>query len=184
MSEPVSRPSTVSLEANSPGAVAVEKAQNGYPKLAWLMSTYPDNAIFRRFGELNMLNLLRLQAEIHEMEQELKRIRDEDKESEDVMRMAYVNDFCAMRDNQEEGDSEQYDLLIRIGEKLQEYNSALALSLQLKGADQPTARELGNLREWLNRPKGGNCFLIGEEASMGRKKFIKVHYSISALSRG
>ncbi|KAF1845020.1 uncharacterized protein K460DRAFT_416351 [Cucurbitaria berberidis CBS 394.84] len=139
-----------------------EKARDGYPSLAWLMHLYPDNAIFRRFGELNMLHLLRLQAELQDMENELQKIREEDTMSDDLIRMCHAKDFRAMRDNEE--DSEQYELLISIGKKLQEYNAALALSLQSKGADQPTKRELRNLQEWLSRPKGGNGFLAGEEA--------------------
>lgn len=94
----------------------------GYPKLARLMSLEPDTAIIRRFGDLNMLNILRLQAELHDMERELKQTREEDAKSNDAIRTAYNKDFRLMRDWQETGDSEQYDLLIRIGSKLQEYS--------------------------------------------------------------
>jgi hypothetical protein len=49
-------------------------------------------------------------------------------------------------------------------------DAALALALQVKGAEQPTDRELRNLREWLKRPKGGNYFLAGEEAKVWEGK--------------
>jgi hypothetical protein len=97
-------------------------ARDGYPSLAELMHSNPDNAIFRRFGELNMLHLLRLQAELQYMEFELQKIRDEDAISNDPIRECYVKDFLAMRDNEEVGDSVQYEQLIKIGTKLQEYS--------------------------------------------------------------
>ncbi|KAH9862706.1 hypothetical protein J1614_010799 [Plenodomus biglobosus] len=135
------------------------------------MHKHPDNAILRRFGELNLLNLLRLQADLQDIENELLQIREEDLLSEDPVRICYSKDFRVMRDNERVGgDSEQYDLLIKIGNKLQEYNAALALALQVKGAEQPTERELENLRSWLRRPKGGNDFLAGEEAKVWEDK--------------
>ncbi|OAQ60275.2 hypothetical protein VFPPC_10699 [Pochonia chlamydosporia 170] len=164
MDHPVAQPEFSSCSAPPPEND--NEARDGYPTLAKLMGSYPDTAIFRRFTELNLLNLLRLQAEIQEMEHELQQIRVEDAESHDQIRRTYSKDFRSMRDNEEDGDSEQLDLLIRIGGKLQEYNSALALAVQLKGSDNPSSRELCNLRDWLNRPNGGKSFLMGEEAKV------------------
>jgi len=50
-----------------------EPGLTGYPKLTILMGEFPDVAIFRRFGALTMLNLMRLQAELIEIEEELRR---------------------------------------------------------------------------------------------------------------
>ena len=44
----------------------------GYPKLALLMGEFPDVAIFRRFGSLSALNLMRIQAELIKIEEELQ----------------------------------------------------------------------------------------------------------------
>jgi hypothetical protein len=46
----------------------------GYAKVAWLMarSNASDLAIFKKFGELNMLNLLRLQAELQALQEKLR----------------------------------------------------------------------------------------------------------------
>lgn len=96
----------------------------GYPKLARMMNLSSDTAIFRRFGELNMLNLLRLQAELHDMEHELQEIRHEDAESNDQVRMDYVKDFRLMRDSADTHDSLQYDLLVRIGKTLEAYSES------------------------------------------------------------
>jgi len=69
-----------------------------------------------------MLNLLRLQAELHDMEHQLKDIRDEDSHSNDPIRASYATNFRLMRDGRKTEDSLQYDLLVKIGEKLREYS--------------------------------------------------------------
>lgn len=47
-------------------------APPGYPKLAALMNLIPETCIFRRFGTLNSLNLLYLQAELTDIERKLQ----------------------------------------------------------------------------------------------------------------
>lgn len=44
----------------------------GYHTLASVMGTNPEYAIFRKFSSLNALNLMRLQAELLELEEEYK----------------------------------------------------------------------------------------------------------------
>ena len=102
--------------------VPEKQRSDGYPKLARLMSLHAETAIFRRFTELNMINLLRLQAELHDMEHQLQEIRSEDAQSGDPVRMSYSTDFRSMRDWKEVGDSLQHDLLVSIGDKLQQYS--------------------------------------------------------------
>lgn len=94
----------------------------GYAKLVNTMRSVPSTAIFRRFQDLNMINILRLQAEIQDLERELEQTRSEDAGSGDAVRSKYVTDFRLMRDWKDSGDSEQYDILVNIGEKLQEYS--------------------------------------------------------------
>lgn len=157
--------------------------ETGYPKLARLMSLEPQTAIFRRFGQLTMLNLLRLQAELHDLERELGEIREEDEKSGDPIRTKYVDDFRMMRDWIEDGDSLQYELLLSIGQKLQEYrksiypgyclrainlgvDSALSNALQVSKAPNPTRREHQFLDMWLQRPDMGARFLNDPEESI------------------
>src|SRR2546429_531863 len=52
--------------------MAMPPSLKGYPKLATLIGEFPDVAIFRRFGTLTMLNLMRLQAELIEIEEDLR----------------------------------------------------------------------------------------------------------------
>jgi hypothetical protein len=107
-----------------------------YPKLARMMSLSSETAIFRRFGELNLINLLRLQAELHDLEHQLQEIREEDYRSKDPVRQGYVCDFRLMKDWVEQGDSLQYDLLISISKKLEEYSNPLSLCSSIFNSHQ------------------------------------------------
>lgn len=104
---------------NSPG-------QSGYPKLAKLMGDSPETAIFRRFRQLNMLHLLRLQAELHTLEDELFEVIQEDQQSDDLDRKDYSRNFFLLKRCAEQAlegkDCEQYELLKEIGGKLNEYS--------------------------------------------------------------
>lgn len=93
----------------------------GYSKLARFMSQNRDAAIFRRFGLLNMMNLLRLQAELQDLEQQLKEVWKEDREAVSPRR-DFGKDFRTMRHHME-ADSTQYDMLEEIGLKLREYST-------------------------------------------------------------
>ncbi|XPS92847.1 hypothetical protein M3J09_002224 [Ascochyta lentis] len=166
MSLPISESKSQKPQNGANVTDLTERSRDGYPSLAGLMRSCPDYAIFRRFGELNLLHLLRLQSELQDMENELQKIREEDTYSNDPIRMCYATDFCAMRDNEEVGDSEQYEQIVRIGVKLKEYNQALILASQVQRVVQPTNRELNQLVDWLSRPKGENGFLVGEEAKV------------------
>jgi hypothetical protein len=57
-----------STEPNTSNSIDESEEITGYAKLAKLLSLEPETAILRRFEELNMPNILRLQAELHDME--------------------------------------------------------------------------------------------------------------------
>jgi len=58
----------------------IEPRLDVHSKLAALMGEFPDAAIFRRFGTLSALNLMRLQAELIEVAKKLhiERLTDDD----------------------------------------------------------------------------------------------------------
>ncbi|KAI8712698.1 hypothetical protein NCS52_01368600 [Fusarium sp. LHS14.1] len=125
-------------------------SDSGYPKLAKLMGDSPETAIFRRFRQLNMLHLLRLQAEIHSLEDELLEVIQEDQESDDPDRKDYSRNFFLLKRYADQGkDSEQYELLKQIGEKISEYNTALSAAGAVEGLATPEKRPLEFLRFWL-----------------------------------
>jgi hypothetical protein len=100
-------------------------ASRGYPKLAKLMSAVPETRVFRRFSALALLNILRLQAELQDMEEELKTIIASDASSGNKVREEYSLEFKLMRDYLETEDvaqvSLQHDQIVEIGAKIQEY---------------------------------------------------------------
>lgn len=91
------------------------------------MGSHPETAIFRRFDHLNMLNLLSLQAELMDLEVHLQNIRGEDEISGDPSRTLHAVSFYEMRQSKSEGGDLQWQILMDIRAKLQEYSTAFSL---------------------------------------------------------
>jgi hypothetical protein len=92
----------------------------GYEKVARLMALHPEFAIFRRFQELNIRNLLYLQAEITHLEDELKGIAIED--STCAHRQYYSRDWWSLSQGDEGENREQWDKFLELREKLDKYS--------------------------------------------------------------
>ncbi|KAK7977833.1 hypothetical protein PG996_003883 [Apiospora saccharicola] len=132
-----------------PGLVLNERT--GYSMLADFISRSPENAIFRKFGLLNMINLLRLQAELVDLEQQLDDVWSLDRTASNEIehnshdaedRRLYGLDFWHMRTCKEERkDSIQLDLLEDIGKKLDEYT--------IENAVRPQRSDHKFLEQWL-----------------------------------
>ena len=93
----------------------------GYPKLAHLMGSYPESAIFRRFGQLNMLNLLSYQAELIDLEAQYFETCEEDDLSDDARLNGLSSDFYLLHNSTRPNDV-QRQLLEEIRLKLKEYS--------------------------------------------------------------
>ncbi|KAL1628562.1 hypothetical protein SLS56_005794 [Neofusicoccum ribis] len=89
----------------------------GYPKLAEQMSFFPEKAIFRRFGFLNNLNILYLQAELMDIEDRLRTMQRVDSTKPGPERY-YATDW----DFLQRGDSAQLKLVLQAREKLDQYS--------------------------------------------------------------
>jgi hypothetical protein len=92
----------------------------GYPAIAQIMSNHDELAIFRRFKELNMLNLLYSQAEIIHLEAGLKSLREVDKSHPE--RDFYHRDWWSLAYSQEDGNKEQWQKVLEIRKKLEAYS--------------------------------------------------------------
>lgn len=92
----------------------------GYAKLASLMGAYPEVAILRRFGALNIQNLLYLQAELVHLENELRESSRANQQSGDVHRVTMSKDWFTLA-HYHEGNERQWAVALRIREKLKEY---------------------------------------------------------------
>ena len=91
----------------------------GYHRLADLMGHYPEAAVFRRFGALNMLNLLSLQAELVDLQVQFRDLWAEDDVSTDLSEKQFSTYFRVLRNSE---NSLQYEKLLEIRQKLQQYS--------------------------------------------------------------
>lgn len=115
------------MEPPSPSPEATDESLHdfepkGYPKLAALMGPNLDVAIFRRFGALNMLNLMSLQAELVDLEAQLSDVMHEDASSDDPKRKLYSERFSILQRSLEDGDGVQWQMQLNIRNKLTEYS--------------------------------------------------------------
>jgi len=65
----------------------------GYHEIAELMARYPATAVFKRFGFLNALDILYLQAELARLEKELLEISRKNRDSTDQFKQRYFQGF-------------------------------------------------------------------------------------------
>jgi len=99
----------------------------GYTRLASFMGTHPESAILRRFGFLNAMNLLHLQAELTCLENDLRSAAKADSESGHEARILYDKDWQSLYNSltAEDGNPTQCNLMMKVREKLNEYSMFL-----------------------------------------------------------
>jgi hypothetical protein len=98
---------------------------SGYEGLARFMGTYPELAIFRRFGALNLQNIIYLQAEITTLEDEFQEIVAEDNLNAEREMFSRDWDHLANSANSGYGDeaaSRRYRMIIHIRQVLKDYS--------------------------------------------------------------
>ncbi|KAI9858421.1 MAG: hypothetical protein M1813_007525 [Trichoglossum hirsutum] len=113
--------------------IIIEQPENypdGYPRLAAVMNSDDNFAIYRRFGKLQARQLLELEAELTELEEELDEMdRAHERDSD-------LEPNLHNRDRAE--SSERSKLMRRISERKHEYNNMLLQEHQLRSAPRPT----------------------------------------------
>lgn len=117
MAEPLS---DISVTSTTPQD-AILRFVIGYPRLAARMSFNPETAAFRRFDALNMRNLLYPQAELVNMEKDLHDLETRDKASTHVNKSRYATNYTFLEFSDDDGNTDQLDLVMRIRSKLEEY---------------------------------------------------------------
>jgi hypothetical protein len=94
----------------------------GHPKIAGQMSTQPETAIFRRFGELNARNLLYLQAELAYLEKKLSEYEIADNRDPVGEKSNYAVSWYWLAHSKDDGDTKQLDIVLKIRSRLKEYS--------------------------------------------------------------
>ena len=126
----------------------------GYPKLAERMGLIPEMAAFRKFATLNAQNLLYLQAELTELEKELREKEDQDSQRSEDNRCLYSRDWYWLGRSARE-DDEQLRIFLRIRETLKEYSKPLSCRTSLRKSlldlQMPRFSSNRTLRDCLNQ---------------------------------
>jgi hypothetical protein len=105
-------------------AQATSWTPKGYPRLAKFMGRSNDIAIFRRYNEFNMLNLLSLQAEIAALRADFYNQCSVDDISGPPFEK-FSENFKSLRDAGVMSNEEQYAILHKIRKKMKEYSMDL-----------------------------------------------------------
>ncbi|KAL0259411.1 hypothetical protein SLS55_005147 [Diplodia seriata] len=125
----------------------VRMPRKGYAKIAAQMAKHPESAMVRQFGDLNLQNILYLQAELVGLEEDFRRLEAKNDASEDEEKAAFSLDWHALHsygqdDDDSEGSeqqshsgsdnldsgSEQWELALKIRERLKEYSKRVNYS--------------------------------------------------------
>ncbi|KAL8781238.1 MAG: hypothetical protein Q9213_006091 [Squamulea squamosa] len=130
------------------------------------MATHGEAASFLRFDALNIKILLYMKAELVHLEAELRWIEMNEKGSAATSESAYPFSVYELRKSAGLGKVTQWTKYQEIQGKLQAYNAALLQYNALRKIPKPASNSVEVLREWLDRPEGGNCFLGPKEANM------------------
>jgi hypothetical protein len=93
---------------------------DGYLQISQLMSQHTEMAVVRRFGNLNMLNILHLQAELMHLEEKYYRLAESDAKSSS--RPYRARDWWSLTQPDCNGRKEQWETLLEIREKLAQYS--------------------------------------------------------------
>lgn len=123
--EDVEHASITSSEAYVPDPrIDRVNSAGSYPRLSEFMSLWPEVAIFRRFGALNVQNLLFLQAEIAHLEAELKMVREREEKQEDTRGILAQRSWFELSQASEDGKyCRQWAVIQDIRARLSEYSN-------------------------------------------------------------
>ncbi|KAI4943407.1 hypothetical protein J4E91_009316 [Alternaria rosae] len=145
----------------------IDRHPKGYPKLALLMGEFPDVAIFRRFGSLSALNLMRLQAELIEIEEalQLQQLRDDEAGQPGERYSISFSELNLEKATKkgEQGHPNQMALLESARTKLITYHNLLLTAAKVTQLRKPSDSRLRFLRRWLRMDTGGANFQEGIE---------------------
>ncbi|KAK5663285.1 hypothetical protein OQA88_3712 [Cercophora sp. LCS_1] len=127
------------------------------------MAAYDEFAIFRRFKVANYRNLLYLQAEMISLEEEIEQTVKEESSMSEVQK--WSGDWWLLANGLNNRQSNQRECILRLREKLEEYNDALITLSTIAKLPGPAPVEIWTLREWFRRPGMGNFLLTGGDAN-------------------
>ncbi|KAL9094640.1 MAG: hypothetical protein Q9165_003200 [Trypethelium subeluteriae] len=138
----------------------------GYPKLGQRMGLIPEQAIFRRFSALGAESLLYQQAELVDLEKELRKIQQADHEDGDELRRKYAVNWLWLHESNTEGDNKQWELFLKIRAKLGDYYEGLILQSKVASLSEPGNYDLKDIQNFLASSDMGPLALIGADKTI------------------
>ncbi|KAI3320413.1 hypothetical protein HD806DRAFT_506288 [Xylariaceae sp. AK1471] len=140
----------------------------GYARLAEHMGRHPELAIYRRYGALANETLLFYHAEIAELEQRLRKVRERDRNSDDKACQLHDRAWSLLSGSAELGgpgspQREQYDLIMKLRKLMGKYHKALYYHKESLALRSPHHKLLEDLREWMERPTMGNIHILSSD---------------------
>ncbi|KAK7729616.1 hypothetical protein SLS57_002104 [Botryosphaeria dothidea] len=133
-------------------------APPGYPKLAELMNLIPETSIFRRFGTLNSLNLLYLQAELTDIERKLRVAQVTDFNKGEGFKHLYGKNWYFLGASAQDGDEAQLELVELAREKLDRYNAALIQQEKVLSFSPPGVYDMDFIQRFLASDEMGEPY--------------------------
>ncbi|KAK7914545.1 hypothetical protein PG985_012248 [Apiospora marii] len=138
----------------------------GYAKVASFMGEQPEAAMVRRFADLNLQNILYLQAEIVGLEEGLRRIETENGCNEDIHLDWYSLAHADVTAGGGQEAKRQWKTFTMLRQRLKEYNEAVMEYCTLSQLPRPPPRDVQKFEEWLTRPRLGAVYLRGRDRNV------------------
>ncbi|KAE9378641.1 hypothetical protein N431DRAFT_459974 [Stipitochalara longipes BDJ] len=147
-----------SRTSNRRSSDGVDEQPTSYEGLAQLMGIYPELAIFRRFGALNLYNIIFMQAEIAALELQYREMVAKEKNSEEIFSSTWymLRDTASHHQRGPSNDDPR--------------NFATSQILRF---EKPTATDLGFLQTWLTSAALGDNFLAPSESAAWQKESLR-----------
>ena len=146
----------------------------GYAKIAEQTARHPELGIYRRFAALNAQNILYLQAEIHELEADLREFAQEDAAAaKDTGRSKYSRSWHKLAHSYGE-DRRQWNTVCAIREKLKEYNEALTQQARVaRYYRRPRPHDLDILKSCLKDASMPDWYLLGLDSTIWEDRTLQ-----------
>ena len=112
----------------------------GYAKLARFMGKHPEAAQVSRFSDLNLQNILYLQAEIHGLSDDLRKVEAQNQLSTSPDAKNFVLDWYTLANSEDENGciNRQWQIFSSLRPLLKEYSRSLISLWFLHGASEPS----------------------------------------------
>lgn len=139
----------------------------GYAKIAGFMGEHLESAMIERFSDINLQNILYLQAEIHGLREDLRKLEAQTTTRGLEEHKNFPLDWYTLAHTEENNHTnEQWQKVLQLRPRLREYNRAVLQFHQMSQLASPTRRTLCDMQEWLRRPQLGGVYLTGRDRNI------------------